>query len=358
MKILFIAPLPQPITGHSLASQVLLDSMIHNNCDIKIINLSKKKGDTFLTRILSILKFYINIYKHNKSVDLIYFTISESILGNLKDILIYVICFNSLNKMTIHLHGGSFKKDILDKNFILRFINVKFIQKVNNVIILGNSHFNIFSDFIPHDKIQIVPNFSQDYLELNSNLIEKKFRSMKCINILFLTNLLPLKGYKNLLRFYQNLNGDVKKNVEIHFAGRFDSEHLKNEFLDEIKYDNKLVYHGIVEDDKKRELLHNAHILCLPTEYSEGQPICILEAYATGCIVLTTVKGGIIDIFKDNINGFEIETPTELGISKAFIKFCQQKDRLIEIGLNNHNDYLNKFRVSKFQGLLKAILKY
>ena len=45
-------------------------------------------------------------------------------------------------------------------------------------------------------------------------------------------------------------------------------------------------------------------MFCLPTWLKfEGQPISIIEAYASGCIVVTTANGGINDIFNDNVNG-------------------------------------------------------
>jgi glycosyltransferase involved in cell wall biosynthesis len=39
----------------------------------------------------------------------------------------------------------------------------------------------------------------------------------------------------------------------------------------------------------------------------EGQPISILEAMATGNIVLTTKHAGIPDIFQNEINGYYVD---------------------------------------------------
>ena len=71
--------------------------------------------------------------------------------------------------------------------------------------------------------------------------------------------------------------------------------------------------------EKKRRLFAEAHVFCLPTYYSyyEGQPISILEAYASGCVVITTDHGGICDIFKDKINGFRVEKRSCLSIKKG-----------------------------------------
>jgi hypothetical protein len=41
MKILFIAPLPLPINGQYKASKVLLDKLIYDKHNVKVINLSK-----------------------------------------------------------------------------------------------------------------------------------------------------------------------------------------------------------------------------------------------------------------------------------------------------------------------------
>jgi glycosyltransferase involved in cell wall biosynthesis len=63
-------------------------------------------------------------------------------------------------------------------------------------------------------------------------------------------------------------------------------------------------YHGdssaciIVDGPGKKNLFSEAHIFCLPTYYPyEGQPIAILEAFASGCVVITTNHSGISDFF-------------------------------------------------------------
>jgi len=93
MKILFIAPLPPPITGHSLAAQVFLDNL-SNTSELDVVNLSKqsfKGGANNYKRFFEIGFLLKQIFEKNKSKDLIYLTISESIAGNIKDLFIYFI---------------------------------------------------------------------------------------------------------------------------------------------------------------------------------------------------------------------------------------------------------------------------
>ena len=93
MRILFIAPLPPPIGGQSLVSQVFLDELVKKN-QFDVINMVKpefKDGILSFSRIVKVFGMLINVYRKKKNVDKIYLTISESVAGNIKDLIIYAI---------------------------------------------------------------------------------------------------------------------------------------------------------------------------------------------------------------------------------------------------------------------------
>ena len=310
MKILFIAPIPPPITGHSLVSDLLFKDLQKNN-QVEIVNLSKTGvtvGVGFINRILEISSILKEINSKKKNVDKVYFTISESLFGNFKDLFIYLICYSNLSKMYIHLHGGSIKRLLWDKNKFIYFVNKFFIKKLGGVIISGNSHLQIFDNFVSNEKIHIVPNFALDYLHLHTSKIFEKFENTIPLNVLYISGMKKQKGYEELLNAYLKLNSKDQQMVKIDFAGNFESDALKKIFIDRIEPYGNLKYHGKVNDIKKKNLFENAHVFCLPTMFFEGQPISILEAYAAGCIVVTTGQPGILDIFKPFLNGYEINT--------------------------------------------------
>lgn len=345
MKILILGPVPPPITGHSIAVKEFADSEQNFN-QVDILNLSKvefKNGLFSLNRIFSILKLLIDLYRKKNDYDIIYFTISESIFGNIKDLLIYQICYNKLNRMIIHLHGGSFKKDVLNKSKILFSFNKFYLKKVKKIIILGESHRYIFNDFISNDKIKIVPNFANDEFFIDENLIVDKFTDKNKINVLFLSNLIYGKGYYELLNSYLNLPVGIQRHFNLNFAGSFENSNDKSKFLNIISNYDQIKYHGVVVGEKKKLLLNKSHIFCLPTLLNEGQPISIIEAYSSGCFVISTNKGGIIDILKNGENGILLDDNNSNFLSKVFIDLYDKKEYMLNISLYNHQYSKNNF---------------
>lgn len=359
MKILFIAPLPPPITGQSIVSKVLLDELIKFH-QADVANFSKsgfKSGVNSFKRIVEVIDLLKCIWHKKKDVDVIYLTTSESIAGNIKDILIYLICFKSLHKMAIHLHGGSLKKEIFDKNKLLFRINKYFIKKLGDVIISGKSHLPIFEDIIDIRKIHIVSNFASDNLFLTSAEITEKYSKIEPLRILYMSNLIPKKGYNELAEAFSLLDESYRKQIIIDFAGAFDSEQEKKIFLDKIGKFEQLKYHGIISEEAKRKLFKDSHVFCLPTSYFEGQPISILEAYASGCVVLTTGQSGILDIFQNNENGFQIKERTAGAVRTSLEEILQRKSELLKIALQNNDLAKEKYRQSIYVDAIKNILE-
>ena len=356
MKILFIGPLPNPITGQSLACDLFLKELQKQNHDVRIVNLNKDGLKRRLGHYSIFAKILKAVWMLRNFPDIIYFTISESRLGNFKDIIIYLICYKNLKKMIIHLHGGSDMRQIMSKkNFILYRINNFFLNRVAAVIVLGQRHLDIFSDSIPFDKIYIVPNFSEDCFYVSQDDIKKKFKIIDSIRILYLSNLLPGKGYQELVDAFIAIPEDTRKKTRIDFAGDFASEADKSAFLSKILDCHQIQYHGFVGGEVKADLLRRAHIFCLPS-YGEGQPISILEAYASGCVVITTNDSGILDIFSDQVNGFQVEKKSVADLRLKLENVIAEQAQLLNIALRNSNTAMTNYRVSHFNAKLTHII--
>jgi glycosyltransferase involved in cell wall biosynthesis len=362
MKILYIAPIPPPVNGQSLASKVFLESIKERHC-ITIVNINKQRPKAFsdhLLRAFSILLTAFKVLWHSRKIDRIYFTISESRLGCMKDLFLYMMCIGKLNKMTIHLHGGAGMIKIMSKKDWLQRINSFFLRRMRNVIILGESHRKIYKDIVAEKDLFIVPNFAEDYLFSNEEKIRIKFKESECIEFLFLSNLIYGKGYIELLEAYTLLSPELQKRIKLNFAGDIKSKQEKWDFEQKIKKYENIIYHGIVHGTEKSKLFNQAHIFCLPTYYPfEGQPISILEAYASGCVVMTTYHSGIPDVFQDSVNGYKVEIKSASSIAAAIESIVIDSDNglLHDIAINNLAAAKKKYTTQNHCALLTTILE-
>jgi glycosyltransferase involved in cell wall biosynthesis len=345
-----MAPIPPPVNGHSLASEVILGHLRKED-DVVVADLSiGSKGDGSVTRmrIFEVIKVLVLIWQHRSQNNSIYLTISESFAGNVKDLLIYLICAKHLHKTYIHLHGGSIKRLLFDHHPLLYRLNAFAIRQMAGVIISGRSHESIFSNMISSSKIHVIPNFAEDYLFLNGEAITEKFRNKEILRVLFISRMTIDKGYNDLLDAYLALDDISKRSIQIDFAGMFEAEKERIEFNKKIADIPNITYHGVVDNETKKSLFTNAHVFCLPTAFLEGQPISILEAYASGSVVVTTGQDGIKDVFIDGVNGYEIEVKSPLSIVSAFLQILKASEKLESIAQYNLQIAIVEYRADIF----------
>jgi glycosyltransferase involved in cell wall biosynthesis len=361
MTILFVAPLLEPITGQSLASGVLLD-WLRRSHNVTTVNITRQRlisGVDSFGRIKEVAMILLNVWRERKHADVIYLTISESVAGNIKDLLIYTILYNRLSRVVVHLHGGAGMKQIMSMRAgVLRFLNSFFWRRLGGVIVLGETHSSIFERIMRPDKIYMVPNFSEDYLFLDRREIERKFNNTHPFRVLFLSNFLPGKGHDDLLKAYMELSSELRESIAIDLAGGFEDSAGRAKLEQRLIGLGNVTYHGVVSGTKKRDLFAQAHLFCLPTYYAyEGQPISILEAYAAGCVVVTTAHSGIPDIFRDGINGYLVAERTPGAIAEIMKMGLRRPDEFASIGAANHDLATKRYRVSIFVKEVGRILE-
>ena len=358
-NILFIAPIPPPINGQSKASIILLNSL-NVYYKVLLVNLSKdslSSGKITRNRLFQIIIILAKVYKNRNNNNIIYLSVAESFLGNLRDLFIYIICTKSKKKIFIHLLGGSGLKILLQKKSLLSFLNKYFLKQIAGIIVESENNAKIFNNFLPLNKVHIIPNFSEDYLFANNEEIISKFHNINKIQILFLSNLIYGKGYNELIVAYLSMPPDLQDHFVIKFVGGFENESEEKIFLKKIKLNKSLFYLGkFIDGLEKRNLYMKSHIFCLPTYYPyEGQPISILEAYATGCYVITTNHGGISNIFENKINGYLVEKKSISSLIESFSYIINNKNKLLSTSIINNKIALNNYRTNIYENKINQL---
>jgi glycosyltransferase involved in cell wall biosynthesis len=359
MRMLFIGPLPEPVTGQSLACRVLLDGL-PPSCQVDLVDLSKKEfvqGVSSWSRVLEVLRILGAVWRSRSRADTIYFTVSESWAGNAKDLVIYALCCRKLDRMVIHLHGGAGMRQIMQGGGVQRRVNAFFLRRLGAAIVLGESQRAIYRGAVPDERIHVVPNFAEDTMFTTVDRIEAKYDRANPFRILFLSNLLPGKGHDELLDAFTGLDENLKATARLDFAGAFESARQQEAFLARVSADDRIQYHGPVAGERKRDLFHNAHLFCLPTYYPyEGQPISLLEAYASGCAVVTTGHSGIPDVFRDEVNGLQVAPRSVPDLRRALERAVRDSQGLRQMAMLNFATASTTYRAAAYQRAVSHII--
>ena len=270
------------------------------------------------------LKNLVTIFKSD--ADLFYFTISQTKWGNLRDLLILKVLEIRKRKCLVHLHGGYYRKLVeMDLKNWQRKANYNAIQKLDGVVVLGDSLKSIFRGMIDEKKIFTVPNCVDDEFVMNDeqfNEKEKNLTNRDIKHVLFLSNMIRSKGYETALQLAreekERCNKGAKRKYHFDFCGKFfteDEEVYFNNFVKKYGLEKYVTYHGVVIGAEKRKALFDSDIFILPTRYpNEGQPISIIEAMANGLFIITTDHAGIPDLVKDGVNGLVIKEGCSVSI--------------------------------------------
>jgi len=360
-RILFIAPVPPPITGQAVACEALYADLVARGHEVTLVNLSKQsfhQGADSIGRLMEIAQVLLKTLRHGHKTDLVYMTPAESVAGNLKDLAI-LLCLGSKARRTfLHLHGGAGMRGLLsgDRQWLQR-LNAWFLRRMAGVIVLGERHVSIYSHIVPKDRIHVVKNFAGDEWFIDDRDLTLKWSNSSTLNVLFLSNLLPGKGHQELADAIQCLSPDERDRLHFHFAGGFEDEASASVFLKRIGSISNATYHGTVSGENKKRLLHSAHLFCLPTYYPyEGQPISILEAYASGCAVMTTDHSGIFDVFTPWGNGWEVQVRSAHSIADALRQALGDVDAAADIGRKNARLASIEYRRTRHLHVLRECL--
>ena len=357
-KILLIGVLPPPINGQSVAFQALASEM-----QVETLIITGKRNTNvwiIFGKIFNYFKVLFRlIFKLIFSKYVVYLTISQSKEGFLRDFPIVFISKILGSKVVVHIHGGNYDGFYYSQNLFIQKQICRMLLMTNSIIVLSKSLSKMF-DFAPNLKLKIkfVNNGLPWSFEDNQfNYKTLPIDSESPIKIIFLSNLIESKGYLDVLEAISLLVNEYGYNIKSAFCGEFihyddakrfgtlsEARHYFYEFIAKNNLENHVEYHGIVETEKKRELLKEAHFFVLPTNYiNEGQPISIIEAMACSCVVLTTDYRGISDMITIYESGVYVKHNNPKEIAFEIHNLMQYPTEYERISKNSHQNYLKNY---------------
>jgi glycosyltransferase involved in cell wall biosynthesis len=244
------------------------------------------------------------------------------------------------------------------------------LSQAAHIIVLGELLRKQFN-FVPgiEKKIKVIPNGLPEGLRTDCCKKTLPEKGQK-VRFLFLSNLLPSKGYLDLLEACAQLKRQGFRDFVCDFCGEFaqtiadrdacGSEGQRKEFFERISsggLDNHAVCHGTVRGEQKEKLLRQAHVFIMPTYHPwEGQPISIIEALAFATPVISTRNNGIPEEVIDGYNGFFVEPQNPNDIARVIKQIIADQSKYAEMSRNAREHFDRNFtRLMHLRRLMAVI---
>ena len=353
-KTILIGPLPNPVTGLSIANELALSTLNPTGRPLLSINTSPKHFSEKLGRfnLISLLHFtlnYLEIYKIF-FVSKVYYTPGQTFFGVLK-YAPFVLFSKFLGKeIIVHIHGNYVAKQYEKLDGLQKRIFRKILSYSNKGIVLSKTLHNNLSPFIAKENVFVLPNFYNK--QLTEQPVEKAFSELK---ICYLSNLMNEKGVFFFLEALEELNA---KGISFKATIAGHIEQSQQEILlNKMSQIEGIMYKGLVRGEEKSQMLQEANVFVLPTFYRmEGLPISIIEAMATGNVIITTNHGAIPDLITEGENGFLIKKKSADAIVEKLLFLVENPSKAKEISNNNILKAKRSFTSEKFSEKLLNIL--
>lgn len=275
----------------------------------KIIGKGKEKilfkGGKIISPLVGNIKFHKYLLKNKKEV----ISKNNILHAQRPDFLFWYI--NTPNKKIVTFHGNP--KYILKKKNILSwliysYMEIKVLNKINKAIFVDNTTKNEYENKFPQlkNKFKYIP----VGVELNKFNLSKKKKDI----FLYVGRLSFEKQVDKIIKQYEKYKGSE-------YLFIIGDGPLRNELEQLAKNDNRIKFLGFVSNDQLSKYYHKSKALIMMS-LTEGFPMTVLEALASGVPVISTRVGEIPNII-NNKNG-KITNDLIEGINH--IKKCKSID--------------------------------
>lgn len=138
-------------------------------------------------------------------------------------------------------------------------------------------------------------------------------------HILYFGRLAPEKGVDTLIR------AAYRTGVELEIVGSGPEEDTLKSMPE--AQTNHIKFVGRLEGQALRAAIQRARAVVLPSRWYENAPMTVLEAYASGRIVIGANIGGIPELIRSGETGHLFEVDDVEGLAVLLEKVCAQSDR-------------------------------
>lgn len=374
-RILLVGDLPPPAHGQSVSFQMLCRRLSSYGYTCRIVDLRRRKASPWsrlsARRSVEVLRalaeFMIGLVKNFR---LTYILIAQSRAGFLRDMVMIWSAWACRCRIVAHLRGGNYDGFYRAQSRPWRFAIRHTLRRVDRIVALSERLRGMYAfDPALRGRVAVVMNSPPEAMKGKPRVMDD--RPERVVRLLFLSNMIRSKGYYDVLEAVKILKRTTTMRLEAAFAGIFMSSADDREvtppkkaeaaFLDSVDksgLSNVVRYLGPVSGDAKRRLLDASDFLLLPTNYvNEGQPIAIIEAMASGCVVIATNYRSIPDLVVDGETGVLVDYGRPDQIADAVREIAADAERYAMMSRAAVKRYERFFTVARHLNEMVSVLR-
>ena len=336
---LLVGPMPPPIHGLSAAFATVVDGYRNAGWPASVVDLAERtgrRGGAFsLRRAVGILAVIGRVWVKIFHARVLYLNIAQSRMGFLRDLAICTPAVLFRKRFVVHLNGGNFSGFYGAQSRPIQALARWMLGAAERIIVLSECLRSDFS-MVPgwQDRTAVVWN------PATVPVGTPKKRPSAVLRILYLSNLLLEKGYRDVLEALPRLAERLPGwRIEADFAGAFllgrdgfrDADEMKRDFdalAAKVPPAVSVKWHGVARGDAKQALLDSADVFVLPTYYvNEGQPLAIIEALAAGLPVVATAYRAIPEMLPPSHLALSVPPRDSVALAEKFTSLALDGDR-------------------------------
>lgn len=291
-------------------------------------------------------------------------------------IIVFFSILRGPERTIVGLHGSNFmhwKKGCLHAIFF-RFILIN----SSMVCVLGNSQKEkLIALGIPSERVTVTPNTCLLEPKLLTEKIKFHEESEQAtpFRILFLSNLIPSKGFPDFLEALYILGQSTKRKIEAVLCGklvdgkldrRFNSVQEAEDWIEATmarinKSDSlRISWQKGADGSLKTSIFNQSHLFVFPTSYfNEAQPIVLIEALASGCGIITTNVGEITSTISGN-EAMILEEPSPRYLAESIDEILgDQKLRMNQVKAGHflfHKRFSKEKHLDNWEALFSKVI--
>ncbi len=190
---------------------------------------------------------------------------------------------------------------------------------------------------VPESKVQVIGN------GVDTERFQPASRSVDGLRFLTVARLASEKALDMLLRAFARIsesNGSCS--LTIVGAGPLEQE-LKQLRLD-LGLQDSVKFAGFIEDPRAFFDDANCYVCC---SHTEGMPLSVLEAMASGLPVIATRVGSLPEMVSPDINGWLVEPGDESALAGAMAQAASDSERLNGFGAASREVATTKYSIGR-----------